>query len=79
MSKVYRPIIINKVVITYLDDIFKQSQAKQEKLKVKDECHQFLLKEKFKAASDKSHFWLTRVRFLGHIFEGTTIQFKIPN
>ena len=35
--------------------------------------HQILLKENIKAAPDKSHFFLTRVEFLGHITEENSI------
>ena len=39
---------------------------------VLENYHQILLK-KMKAAADKSHFFLTRVKFLGHIIERKTI------
>ena len=42
-------------------------------LKVLMKYHQILFKENMKAAPDKSHSLLTRVKFLGHIIEGTTI------
>ena len=50
-----------------------QSQTKHEMLKVLDKYHQILLNENLKAAADKSHFFLTREKFLGHIIEGNTI------
>ena len=34
--------------------------------------HQILLKENMKAAPEKSHFFLTRVKFLGNIIEAST-------
>ena len=40
---------------------------------VLDKYHQILLKENMKAAPDKSHFFLTCVKFLAHINEGNTI------
>ena len=30
ISKIFRPLILNKKVITYLDDVFMQSQTKNE-------------------------------------------------
>ena len=59
--------------ITYLDDVFMQSQTKDEILIVLEKYHQILLQENMKAAPDNSHFFLTRVKFLGHIKERNTI------
>ena len=73
MSKIVGPFIFSKNVITYLDDVFIQSQKKQEIIIVLDKYHQTLLKENVKPAPDKSNFFLTRVKFFGHINEGTTI------
>ena len=50
-----------------------QSQTKNEMLIVLDKGHQILPKENMKAAPDKSHFLLTRVKFLEHIIEENTI------
>ena len=73
MSKVFRPLILNKNAITYLDDVFMQSQTKDEMFIVLEKYHQILLQENLKAAPDKSHFFLTRIKFLGHIRERNTI------
>ena len=35
--------------------------------------HEKLIQENMKAAQDKSHFFLTQVKFLGHIIERNTI------
>ena len=40
---------------------------------VLEKYHQILLHEKMKAAAAKSHFFLTRIKFLGHITERHTI------
>ena len=40
---------------------------------VLEQYHQILKNENMKAAPDKSHFFLTRVKFLGHIIERNTI------
>ena len=50
-----------------------QTQTKNEKFRVLDNYHQILLKENMKASPDKSHFFLTRVKFLGHNIEKNTI------
>ena len=66
MSKcqIFRPLILSKKVITYLDDVFIQSQSKPEMFKVLDKYHKNLLIENMKAAPGKSHFFLTRVKTL---------------
>ena len=51
-----------------------QSQTKDELLTVLEQYHQILKREKMKAAPDKSHFFLTRVKFIGHIIERNTIS-----
>ena len=73
MSKFFRPLILSKNAITYLDDVFMQSQTKDEMFTVLEKYHQILQNENMKAAPDKSHFFLTRVKFLGHIIEKDTI------
>ena len=50
-----------------------QSQTKDEIFNVLEKYHQILLHENMKAAPDKSHFFLTRVMFLGHIIETNII------
>ena len=60
MSKILRP---------YLDDVFMQSQTKEEMLTVLEQYHKILQNENLKAAPDKSQFFLTRVKFLGHNIE----------
>ena len=72
MSEVFRPLILSKNIITYLDDVFMQSQTKNEMFIVLEKYHQILLKENMKAAPDKSHFF-SCVNYLGHIIEGITI------
>ena len=73
MSKIFRTFILMKNAITYLDDFFMQSQTKEEIFTVLENYNQILLHKNMKAAPDKSHFFLTRVKFLGHIIEGNTI------
>ena len=72
MSKIFRPLLLNKNAITYLDDVFMQSQTKYEMFTVLEKYHQILQQENIKVTPDKSHFFLTRVKF-GHIVERNTI------
>ena len=58
MSKSFRPIILMKNAITYLDDVFMQSQTKDEMLTVLEQYHQILKNENMKAG----HFFLTRAK-----------------
>ena len=75
MSKIFRPLILNKNAVTYLDEVFMQSQTKtkDEMFIVLGKYHQTLLQENMKAAPDKSNFFLTQVKFFGHIIERNTI------
>ena len=73
MNKIFRPLILKKHAITYSDDVFMQSQTKDEMFIILEQYHQILKNENMKAAPDKSHFFLTRVKFLGHIIERNTI------
>ena len=50
-----------------------QSQTKDEMFIVLEKYLQTILKENIKAAPDKSHFFLTRGKFLGHILKRNTI------
>ena len=61
MSKIFRPLILSKNAITYLDDVFMQSQTKDETFIVLEKyIFQILQNENMKAAPDKSHFFNTR-------------------
>ena len=73
MSKIFRPFILKKHSITYLDDVFMQSQTKDEMFIILEQYHKLLKNENMKAGPDKSHFFLTRVKFLGHIIKSKTI------
>ena len=57
MSKTFRPLILSKNAITYLDDVFMQLQTKDEMFTVLEKYHQILQNENMKAAPDKSHFF----------------------
>ena len=73
MSKNFRTLLLKKNAITFLDDVFMQSQTKDEIIAVLEKYHQLLQNENMKAAPDKSHFFLTRVKFLEHIIEKNTV------
>ena len=73
MKNFFRPLILSKKAITYLDDVFMQSQTKDEMFIVLEKYHQILQNGNMKAAPDKSHFFLIRVKFLGHTIEKDTI------
>ena len=73
MSKMFRPLILKKNAITCLVDVFMQSQTKEEMFTVLEHYHKTHQNENLKAASDKSHFFLTPVKFLAHSIERNTI------
>ena len=62
MSKNFRSLKLNKNAITHLDDVFMESKTKDEMFTVLEKYHQILQNENMKAAPDKSHFFLTRVK-----------------
>ena len=56
VSKIFRPLILKKKAITYLDDVFMQPQTKDEMFTVLEQYHKILQNKNLKAAPDKSHF-----------------------
>ena len=73
MSKTFRPLVVSKNVIKYLDDTFIQSQTQQEMFKVLNKYLQILLKEYMKAAPVKLLLFLHRVKIFGHFIVGTKV------
>ena len=63
----FEPLVKKKQAITYLDDSLLQSQTKGEMFTIIHEYHQLLRKGGLKAAPDKTHFFLRKVKFLGHV------------
>ena len=57
MCKIFRPLIVKKFSNKYLDDVFVQSQTKDEEFLVLEKCQQILFQENVKAAPDKSRFF----------------------
>ena len=64
LSKIFRPLILNKNASTFLDDNFMQSPTKEEIFTVLEQYHQTLKNENTKTAPDKLQFFITRVNFL---------------
>ena len=50
-----------------------QSQTKDELITVLEQYHKILQNENLKATPDKSHFFLTRVKIVGHNIERNTL------
>ena len=61
------PLIRERTVITYVYDIFIQTNSYEQMFETLIEYHKILLKENLKAAPDKTYFMLKKVKFLGHI------------
>ena len=57
MSKHFRPLILKKLEITYLDDVFMQSQTKDEMFIILEQYHQILKNENMKAAQTNQIFF----------------------
>ena len=60
MSKIFRPLILKKNAITYLDDVVYAITTKDEMFNVLEKYHQILQNENLKAAPDKSHFFFDK-------------------
>ena len=70
----FEPLVKKKQAITYLDDSLLQSQTKGETFTIIHEYHQLLRKGGLKAAPDKTHFFLRKVKVLGHVISQDGIQ-----
>ena len=57
MSKIFKPLILKKIAITYLDDVFMQPQTNDEIFIILEQYHQLLKKVNIKAAPDKPLFF----------------------
>ena len=68
------PLVKSKQAITYLDDSLLQSQTKGDKFTIIHEYHQLLRKGGLKAAPYKTHFFLRKVKLLGHVISQDGIQ-----
>ena len=68
------PLIRKGTVITYVDDMFIQTNSYEQMYETLIEYHKVILKEKLKAAPDKTYFMLKKVKFLGHIIEDKKVK-----
>ena len=68
------PLIRNGTLITYVDDIFIQTNSYERMYETLKEYQKILLKENLKAAPDKTYFMLKKVKFLGHIIENKKVE-----
>ena len=70
----FEPLIKKKKDITYVDDSLLQSHSKAETFMNIHEYHQLLRKGRLEAAQDKIHFFLRKVKFLGHVTSEQVIR-----
>ena len=70
----FEPLIKKKKTKTYLDDSLLQSHTTADLFTIIQENHQLLRKGGLKAAPDKTHFFLRKVKFLGHVISEQGIQ-----
>ena len=68
------PVIRKGTVITYVDDIFFQTNSYPQMYETLMEYNKILLKENLKAAPDKTYFMLKKVKFSGHIIEDKKVK-----
>ena len=68
------PLIRKGTVITYVDDMFIQTNSYPQMYATLIEYQKILLKENLKAAPDKTYFMLKKVKFLGHIIEDKKVK-----
>ena len=74
MAIKFEPLIKKEKAITYLDDSLLQSHTRPEMFTIIHEYHQLLRKGGLKADPDKTHFFLRKVKFLGHVISEQGIQ-----
>ena len=74
MAISFEPLINKKKAITYLDDSLLQSHTKAETFSIIHEYHQLFRKGGLRAAPDKTHYLLRKVKLLGHVISEQGIQ-----
>ena len=74
MSSIFKPLIRQIKIITYLDDVFIQDTTIDKMLQILDKYHTIRETENLKAALDKSSFFLESVKLLGHQIENNRIH-----
>ena len=70
----FDPLIKKNQAMTYIDNTIIQPQNKNELFTFMNEYHALLRKTDLKAAPDKTFFFLTKVKFLGHLLSPDGIQ-----
>ena len=74
MSSIFKPLNRKNIKTTYLDDVFIQDTTTDTMLQTLTQKQAVLNNENFKAASDKSFFFLDSVKFLGHNIQNNPIH-----
>ena len=72
----FDPLIRKKQAITYIDDTIMQPETRSEMFTIVKDYHTLLRKAGLKAATDKTFFYLKKVKFLGHGISPDEIQPK---
>ena len=74
MTKHFDPLFKKKQAIAYIGDTIMQSQSKNEMFVVINGYHTLLRTAGLTAATDKTFFFLKKVKFLGHVISPEGIQ-----
>jgi hypothetical protein len=74
MTICFKPLIQKKTAFAYLDDTLLMTDTKEEMFNAIDEFHDLLRQSGMKAAPDKTEFFQTKVKYLGHIISGKGIS-----
>ena len=74
MRYAFGPLIKEKKAITYIDDTLLQSNTKEEMFNIIKDYKALLRKANLKAATDKTMFFLRKVKFLGHVISENTLS-----
>ena len=74
MRNIFKQLICQTKIITYLDDVFNQDTTTDTILQTQNKYHKFLDTENLKAAQDKSFFFLNSVIFVGHQLQNNHIH-----
>ena len=70
----FDPLIRKNQAITYIDDTIMQLQTRSEMSTITNDYDTLLRKAGLKAASDKTFFFLKKVKFLGHVISSDRTQ-----
>ena len=72
MSRIFRP-YLNKFVVVFVDDILIYSTTKEEHAEHLRIALQLIMDHRLHAKLSKCEFWLSEVKFLGHVVSGAGI------